>query len=67
MKIAIGLKIYDSEEIPILIQYSAQDRLDVIGMPPNKNIFITAPNIMEKQDIEKWVQDVITKLNPKFM
>lgn len=67
MKIAIGFEIYDTEETPVLIQFNAQDRLDIIGMPSNKNIFITAPNNMPSESIDKWTQDVITRINPKLV
>jgi len=65
MKIAIGFEIHDSEETPVLIQFSAQDRLDIIGMPSNKNILIWAPNKMESEGIDKWAQDVMTRMDPK--
>lgn len=65
MKIAIGFEIHDSEKTPILIQFSAQDRLDIIGMPSNKNILISAPNNMGGEGIDKWAQDVMTRLDPK--
>ena len=65
MKIAIGFEIYDSDETPILINFTAQERLNVIGMPPNKNILILAPNNMAKESIDKWAQDVMTRLDPK--
>lgn len=65
MKIAIGFEIYDSEKTPILIQFNPQDRLDIIGMPSNKNVFIMAPNNMANENIDKWAQDVMTRLDPK--
>ena len=65
MKIAIGFEIFDSEKTPILIQFSAQDRLDIIGMPSDKNVLILAPNKMPNTGIQKWAQDVMIMLNPK--
>lgn len=65
MKIAIGFEIHDSEKTPILIQFSAQDRLEIIGMPPEKNILILAPNKMANEGIEKWAQDIMTRMDPK--
>jgi hypothetical protein len=65
MKIAIGFEIHDSEETPILIQFSAQDRLDIIGMPPSKNVLILAPNGMANDNIDKWAQDIMTRIDPK--
>jgi len=64
MKIAIGFEIHDSEKTPILIQFSPQDRLDIIGMPPNKNILIWAPNKMASEGINKWAQDIMTRMDP---
>ena len=64
MKIAIGFEIHDSEETPVLIQFSAQDRLDIIGMPSNKNILIMAPSKMASEGIHKWAQDVMTRIDP---
>jgi hypothetical protein len=65
MKIAIGFEIHDSEKTPILIQFSAQDRLDIIGMPPEKNILILAPDKMANEGIDKWAQDIMTRMDPK--
>lgn len=65
MKIAIGFEIYDTDETPILIQFSAQERLDIICMPSNKNILVMAPNNMASESIEKWAQDVMTRIDPK--
>ena len=65
MKIATGFEIHDSEKTPILIQFSAQDRLDIIGMPPNRNVLVLAPNNMASEGIDKWAQDVMTRLDPK--
>jgi len=65
MKIAIGFEIHDSEKTPVLIQFSPQDRLDIIGMPSNKNVLIWAPNNMGNQGIEDWAQDVMTRMDPK--
>lgn len=65
MKIAIGFEIHDSEKTPILIQFSAQDRLDIIGMPSNKNVLIWAPTNMGDEGVEKWAQDVMTRMDSK--
>ena len=65
MKIAIGFEIHDSEKTPILIQFTAQDRLDIIGMPSDKNVLILAPNKMPSEGIAKWAKDVMTMLDPK--
>jgi len=65
MKIAIGFEIHDSDKTPILIQFSPQDRLDIISMPSDKNVLIMAPTGMKEQDIEKWAQNVMTSLDPK--
>lgn len=65
MKIAIGFEIYDTKETPILIQFDPQDRLDIIGIPSNKNVFIMSPNNMPSESIDKWAQDVMARLVPK--
>jgi hypothetical protein len=65
MKIAIGFEIYDTEETPVLINFTAQERLDIIGMPSNKNVLVLAPNGMANENIDKWAQDVMTRLDPK--
>jgi hypothetical protein len=65
MKIAIGFEIHDSDETPILIHLTAQERLNIIGMPPTKNILVLAPNNMASDSIDKWAQDVMTRLDPK--
>lgn len=65
MKIAIGFEIYDTEETPVLIHLTAQERLNIIGMPPNKNIFVMAPTGMASENIDKWAQDVMTRIDPK--
>lgn len=63
MKIAINDKIYDSNEVPVLIEFTAQERLDIIGMPPDNNILILAPDNLNTEGISKWGQHVINQLH----
>jgi hypothetical protein len=65
MKIAIGFEIYDSDETPILINFTAQERLNIIGMPSNKNVLMLTPDNMANESIDKWAQDIMTRLDPK--
>lgn len=65
MKIAIKGDIYDSEKTLVLLKLRPQERLDIIGMPPNESILILAPNSMQDKYITKWAKKAITKIQEK--
>lgn len=60
MKVKIGDTIYDSEQEPILLILTPQERLDIIGLPPSVYRYVVAPegiNLRTSSLLRQWLTD----------
>jgi len=55
MKIKLGNKIYDPQQEPMLIILDPIDRLNIIAMKPEANIYASYPKGMARADVEKFM------------
>jgi len=62
MKVVIGDKIFDGKETAILLQLTAQDRIDIMGMAPYQSVIVTVPDDTNIDKVKKWVDNMSEKL-----
>lgn len=56
MKVKIGTKLYDSDNEPIMLILSPQDRLELIAMSPQQNCLCNHPTTMTKEEILEFME-----------
>lgn len=56
MKVKISNKIYDSENEPILLILTDQDKQNINNMHKDSYKFCSYPDEMHSGDIEKWMK-----------
>ena len=65
MKVKIKNTIYDSENEPIMLVLSAQDRLHILAMKPSSTQFCTYPANMSYDRLEAFIDE--TPENPLYV
>lgn len=55
MKVKIGDELYDSDEEPILLIFTPQERLSMIAGLPNNEMFATFPPGSDIKLIQQWI------------
>lgn len=55
MQIKIGDKVYKDDEQPIGVFLTAQDRINIIAMEPNKNFYCSYPKDTPGEDVQKFM------------
>jgi hypothetical protein len=58
MKVKIKDEIFDSKREPIMIILSKEDKINIKNMAPNATRYCSFPNLKNKKDIEKWMDDI---------
>lgn len=64
MRVKIGDTIYDSDNEIIAIQFSDRDKLQIMHMPVDNDVYVRFPETFDKDDfdkIESWVLDLSVK------
>lgn len=56
MKVKIGTEVYDSEEQPIMIVLSDEDKNNITQMLPETTKFCSFPKDMKLNDIKKFMK-----------
>jgi len=55
MKVKIGNCIYASEDVPIMLIMSEQDKANIQNMSPDATRYAAAPCTMEEADMRKFM------------
>jgi hypothetical protein len=61
MRVKIGHKIYDSNEEPILLILSDEDKENIAKMIPGAHKFCSYPDHLVASEIIKWMNDAEDK------
>ncbi len=57
MKVKIGNKIFDSNEEPIMLILSEEDKININNMHSDKYKFISFPSEMEIEEVRKLIDN----------
>ena len=57
MKVKIGDKIYDPNDVPICIILTDQDKENISNMHPDKMKYISFPEGTDPEEIKAWVNE----------
>ena len=55
MQVKIGDKIYRDNEQPIGVFLTAQDKINILAMAPNKNFYCSYPQNTSEEDVKKFM------------
>lgn len=58
MKVKIGDAVYDSEEEPIMLILSPEERLHIHALPPHARQFVRFPDGADIRLIMQWMAEV---------
>lgn len=58
MKVKIGNKTYDAEKEPIMITLTDSDKSNIKNMLPHYTKYVAFPDSWDKDDINKWAEDL---------
>lgn len=56
MQVKIGDKIYDAEEIPIMVIFSASDKKNISNMSDEMMKYCAFPDSCDEQEIRKFMK-----------
>lgn len=57
MHVKIGDKVYDANEVPIMLVLSDVDRQQIAAMPPGEHAFCVYPrDRYSEEEIQLWMQ-----------
>lgn len=58
MKVKIGDKIYDANNIPIMVILTPADKQNIANMPEDKTKYCACPDSYSPLDIIHWMREV---------
>lgn len=64
MKVYVNGKLYDAEREKIAIVLTAQDRLNIIAMPPEAKIYAAMPDSTTGDEIKEFQDEFSRILHP---
>ncbi len=56
MKVKVGDKVYDSNEEPILLVMSVDDKVNIMNMPKEATKYCSFPDSMTVEEGMKWMK-----------
>ena len=59
MKVKVGDKTYDSEDVPVMVVLEGQDKERICSMPPDLHCYVSAPaGYFESEDMyREWMEE----------
>ena len=59
MKVKIGDKIYDAEDVPVMVILSTKDKKNIATMPAGNSKYCSFPSTMPSETVSAWMKEGI--------
>jgi len=54
MKVIVGNKVFDGNDVPVMVDLSDEDKANIGNMHADKRLYVAFPESFPRGDVEAW-------------